>query len=158
MRAKELEVSTVAPVGPAVCAANGCPMAGTYGRHTMTTSTPSWWCGFHTETDSKYTHEITRLVRKNFPLIRAAYSVMLIPVSGQQEIILRQFAEAMIDAGRPEFAPKENETPFSLGYRMIRQLQSEISADKREKPKAESGQDDDIVQLSSILDSLRIAA
>jgi hypothetical protein len=158
MRAKELEVSTVAPVGPAVCAANGCPMAGTYGRHTMTTSTPSWWCGFHTETDSKYTHEITRLVRKNFPLIRAAYSVMLIPVSGQQEIILRQFAEAMIDSGRPEFAPKENETPFSLGYRMIRQLQSEISADKREKPKAESGQDDDIVQLSSILDSLRIAA
>jgi hypothetical protein len=124
----------------------------------MTTSNPSWWCGFHTETDSKYTQEITRLVRQNLPLIRAAYSVMLIPVSKHQQDILRKFGEAMIDAGRPDFAPKENETPFGLGYRMIRQLQSEISADKREKPKAESGQDQDMVNLGSILDSLRVAA
>ena len=158
MRSKELEVSTVVPVGPVVCTANGCPMAATYGRHTMTTSNPSWWCGFHTETDSKYTQEITRLVRQNFPLIRAAYSVMLIPVSGHQQDILRKFGEAMIDAGRPDFAPKENETPFSLGYRMIRQLQSEISGDKREKPKSESGQDQDMINLGNILDSLRVAA
>jgi hypothetical protein len=41
---------------------------------------------------------------------------------------------------------------------MIRQLQSEISGDKREKPKAEFGQDQDMVNLGNILDSLRVAA
>jgi hypothetical protein len=155
MRSKELEVPTVAPSGPVLCSANGCPMAGTYGRHTITTSTPSWWCGFHTETDPKFTHEITRLVRQNLDFIRAAYSIMVIPVSQHQQNILRQFSDAMIDAGRPEFAPKEDETPFALGYRIIRQLQSEISADKREQPKTETGEDQDVVYLGNILSSLR---
>jgi hypothetical protein len=132
-------------------------MAGTYGRHTSTTPNPSYWCGFHTETNEKLTGEITRLVRQNFDFIRAAYAVMLVPVSKKREQTLKDFGRAMIDAGRPDFAPKEDESPFNLGYRIIRQLQVEISGDKREQQKTESGEDKDAVELGSILNSLRLA-
>jgi len=156
MRSKELEVPSVAPAaGPTLCSAHGCPMAGTYGRHTSTTPNPSYWCGFHTETNDKLTGEITRLVRQNFNFIRAAYAIMLVPVSKKSISVMQSFGDAMIRAGRPDFAPRENEPPFNVGYRIIRQLQNEISGDKKAAEKTESGEDKDIVELGSILDSIR---
>lgn len=157
MRSKELETLAPAPAaGPTFCSAWGCPMAGTYGRHTSTTPNPSWWCGFHTETNEKQTGEITQLIKQNFKFIRAAYAVMLVPVSKNRERIMTSFGNAMVKAGRPDFAPKENETPFNLGYRIVRQLQNEISGDKRQSEKTESGEDKDIVELGEILRSLRV--
>ena len=157
MRSKELEVLAPAPAaGPTYCSAYGCPMAGTYGRHTSTTPNPSWWCGFHTETNEKQTGEITQLVKKNFKFIRAAYAIMLVPVSKQQEEILASFGRAMVKAGRPDFAPKEKETPFVVGYRIIRQLQNEISGDKRQSEKTESGENKETVELAEILRSLNL--
>ena len=157
MRSKELETLAPAPAaGPTFCSAWGCPMAGTYGRHTSTTPNPSWWCGFHTETNEKHTGEITQLVKQNFKFIRAAYAVMLVPVSKKQEQIMKAFGSTMIKAGRPDFAPQENETPFNVGYRILRQLQTEISGDKRQSEKTESGEDKDVVELGEILRSLRV--
>ena len=157
MRSKELETLAPAPAaGPTYCSAFGCPMAGTYGRHTSTTANPSWWCGFHTETNEKRTGEITQLIKRNFKLIRAAYAVMVVPASKHQGQILQQFGEAMIKAGRPEFAPKDNETPARLGYRIIRELQNEISGDKRQKDTVDSGENKDIVELKDILQSLSL--
>lgn len=157
MRSKELEVLAPAPAaGPTYCSAFGCPMAGTYGRHTSTTPNPSWWCGFHTETNEQQTTEITSLVKQNFKFIRAAYAVMLVPVSKKQEEILASFGRAMVKAGRPEFAPRENETPFTVGYRIVRQLQNEISGDKRQREKTDSGEDKETVELSEILVSLNL--
>ena len=157
MRSKELEALTPqTPSGPVptFCSAYGCPMAGTYGSHTSTTPNASYWCGFHTGTSEKRTQEITQLVRQNFNFIRAAYAIMLVPVSPKQEKILESFGDAMNKSGRPDFAPKEKESPFSVGYRMLRQLQLEISGDKREQQKTESGEDKDIVELGNILSSL----
>jgi len=131
-------------------------MAGTYGRHTSTTPNPSWWCGFHTETNEQQTTEITSLVKQNFKFIRAAYAIMLVPVSKKQEEILASFGRAMVKAGRPEFAPRENETPFTVGYRIVRQLQNEISGDKRQREKTDSGEDKETVELSEILVSLNL--
>ena len=131
-------------------------MAGTYGRHTSTTPNPSWWCGFHTETNEKHTGEITQLVKQNFKFIRAAYAVMLVPVSKKQEQIMKAFGSTRIKAGRPDFAPQENETPCNEGYRILRQLQTEISGDKRQSEKTESGEDKDVVELGEILRSLRV--
>lgn len=157
MRSKELEVLAPAPAaGPTYCSAFGCPMAGTYGRHTSTSPNPSWWCGFHTETNEQQTTEITSLVKQNFKFIRAAYAVMLVPVSKKQEEILASFGRAMVKAGRPEFAPRENETPFTVGYRIVRQLQNEISGDKRQREKTDSGEDKETVELSEILVSLNL--
>ena len=157
MRSKELEVLAPAPAaGPTYCSAFGCPMAGTYGRHTSTTPNPSWWCGFHTETNEQQTTEITSLVKQNFKFIRAAYAIMLVPVSKKQEEILASFGRAMVKAGRPEFAPRENETPFTVGYRIVRQLQNEISGDKRQREKTDSGEDKETVELSEILVSLNL--
>lgn len=141
------------------CAANGCPMGGSLGNHTFTTPNSQFWCGFHNAVDAKFTQDVTKDVRNNFNLIQAAYSLMRVPISSKEAEVIHGFNERMKQIGKPEFAAKterENKSAKLLGYRVIKDLTTKITANREKKVVSNTADgDDNILQLEAFLGAMR---
>lgn len=134
MRLKLNEIpSQPIEVHNAYCTAEGCPMAGTIGSHTVHTSTSQYWCAIHSSVDAKFNKVVTKEIRENLPMLNAAYELMRVPMSPKEASIIRAFSDRMEELNRQDFMPRteaENRSARLLGYRIVKDITNKITSNR----------------------------
>ena len=160
MRLKLNEIPTQpVEVHNAHCSANGCPMAGTIGSHTVHTPTSQYWCAIHSSVDAKFTQVVTREIRENYSMIQAAYEMMRVPMSSKEASIVEQFGKKMVDLGYPEFAPRnelETKSARLLGYRIVKDITNKITTNRlREAEEGGAESSDNLRTIDGLLAGIK---